>query len=125
VSCDGVAAGGSLAFLTNGAQSLVVGTAPAPVTVGSGPDTLDLKVNEDAWNGDAQFTVSVDGRQIGGTLTAQAAYRTFWYSAASARGRTRPRSHSSTTPGAGRRRRTAISTSPARRWTVRRSAAVR
>jgi hypothetical protein len=72
VSCDGVAAGGSLAFLTNGAQSLVVGTAPAPVTVGSGPDTLDLKVNEDAWNGDAQFTVSVDGRQIGGTLTAQA-----------------------------------------------------
>jgi hypothetical protein len=42
--------------------------------VGSGPDTLDLKVSEDAWNGDAQFTVSVDGQQIGGILTAQASH---------------------------------------------------
>jgi hypothetical protein len=47
--------------------------APA-VVVGSGPDTLDLKVNEDAWGGDAQFTVSVDGQQIGATLTALASH---------------------------------------------------
>jgi hypothetical protein len=44
------------------------------VTVGSGADTLDLKVSEDAWNGDAQFTVAVDGQQIGGTLTALASH---------------------------------------------------
>ena len=45
-----------------------------PVTVGSGPDTLALRVSEDAWNGNAQFVVSVDGRQIGGTLTATASH---------------------------------------------------
>ena len=31
---------------------------------------LVLKVSEDAYNGDAQFTVSVDGKQVGGTYTA-------------------------------------------------------
>ena len=34
--------------------------------------TLDLGVAEDAWKGDAQFTVSVDGTQVGGALTAHA-----------------------------------------------------
>ena len=53
-------------------------TAPLPVasvaatTVGSGPGRIVLHVSEDAWRGDAQFTVQVDGRQIGGTLTATA-----------------------------------------------------
>jgi hypothetical protein len=42
------------------------------VTIGSGRDTLALQVSEDAWNGDAKFTVSVDGRQIDGTQTATA-----------------------------------------------------
>jgi hypothetical protein len=78
-SYDGVASSGSLSLFSNGPQSLVVGSAPISsvppaVTVGSGPDTLDLKVSEDAWNGDAQFTVSVDGQQIGGTLTALASH---------------------------------------------------
>lgn len=51
---------------------------PAPpsgggtVTVGAGPDTLLLRISQDAWNGNAQYTISVDGRQIGGTLTASA-----------------------------------------------------
>src|SRR6476659_6958802 len=40
-----------------------------PVTVGSGSDTLALRVSEDAWNGNAQFVVSV-----GGTLTAMASH---------------------------------------------------
>ncbi len=39
------------------------------VTLGSGPDTLVLAVSEDAWQGDAQFTVAVDGVQIGGVQT--------------------------------------------------------
>ncbi len=46
--------------------------APAAVTIGSGADTLALQVSEDAWQGDAQFTVSIDGRQVGGTQTATA-----------------------------------------------------
>ena len=51
--------------------------APAPValplTVGTGSDSVVLTVSEDAWQGHAQFTVSVDGKQVGGTLTAGAA----------------------------------------------------
>ncbi len=39
-------------------------------SIGSGSDTLALKVSEDAYLGNAQFTVSVDGKQVGGTLTA-------------------------------------------------------
>ena len=44
--------------------------AVAPVAVGAGPDAIALDVSEDAWQGDAQFTVAVDGDQVGGTLTA-------------------------------------------------------
>ncbi len=44
------------------------------VSIGSGPDTLALQVSEDAWQGDAQFTVSVDGVQTGGTQTATASH---------------------------------------------------
>ncbi len=43
-------------------------------TVGSGPDELDLKLNEFVYGADAQFTVSVDGKQIGDVLTTHAAY---------------------------------------------------
>jgi len=40
----------------------------------SGPDTIVLHVQEDAYQGDAQYTVAVDGTQVGGirTETAQA-----------------------------------------------------
>ena len=47
-----------------------------PVTTGSGSDTLVLSISEDAYLGNAQFTVSVDGKQIGGTLTATASHVT-------------------------------------------------
>jgi hypothetical protein len=40
--------------------------------VGSGSDTLVLKVTQNAYQGDAQYVVYVDGKQVGGTLTAQA-----------------------------------------------------
>lgn len=48
---------------------------PAPststtTTVGSGSDTLVLKVSQDAYQENAQFTVSLDGQQVGGILTA-------------------------------------------------------
>jgi len=41
-------------------------------TIGSGPDSLVLRVSQDAYQGSAQYTVSVDGAQVGGTLTASA-----------------------------------------------------
>jgi len=88
---DGVAVpGGALALLRGGAQSVSftasagVSTptdnpthtvAPIPaVSVGSGPDTLALSISEDAWHGDARFTVSVDGTQVGGIQTATASH---------------------------------------------------
>ena len=67
----------SLALYSGGLQSLsFVGAGSLlyqPTTViGSGVDVLALHVSEDAYLGDAQFTVSVDGKQVGGTQTAAA-----------------------------------------------------
>ncbi|MDI3307628.1 MAG: carbohydrate-binding domain-containing protein [Acetobacteraceae bacterium] len=45
---------------------------PASQEIGSGSDSLVLKISEDAWQGDAQYIVKVDGQQVGGTLTASA-----------------------------------------------------
>ncbi len=52
------------------------GEAPEPVetTVGSGPDSLVLKVSQDAYQGDAQYTVKVDGEQVGDVFTASASH---------------------------------------------------
>ncbi|KMO39073.1 hypothetical protein VQ02_10510 [Methylobacterium variabile] len=47
------------------------GTAQPSVTLGSGSDQLLLKISQDAYHGNAQYTVSVDGKQIGGVQTAQ------------------------------------------------------
>ncbi len=47
-------------------------TTPPSVSVGTGADTLSLAVCEDPYAGNAQFTVSVDGKQVGGTLTTSA-----------------------------------------------------
>ena len=40
--------------------------------LGGGPDTIGLSISEDAYIGDAQFTISVNGVQIGGVQTATA-----------------------------------------------------
>ena len=47
-------------------------SANPPFTIGSGPDAITLGISEDAWLGDAQYTVAVDGNQIGGVQTASA-----------------------------------------------------
>ena len=68
------------ALMSNGAAGFYVATAalpaflsnPAPVTVGAGPASILLEMAEDAWRGDAQFTVRVDGQQLGGVLTTTA-----------------------------------------------------
>ena len=48
--------------------------APAATSVGTGSDQLVFKLSQDAYQGDAQYTIAVDGQQIGGTLTAHAAH---------------------------------------------------
>src|SRR4051794_34624411 len=48
------------------------GGAMATTTIGSGSDQLFLRISEDAYLADAQFTVSINGTQIGGTQTAHA-----------------------------------------------------
>ena len=54
-----------------------------PITFGTGPDSLVIEVCDDAYangdgtsnaNGDATFTVSIDGKQIGGTFTTTASH---------------------------------------------------
>ncbi|MFL5255348.1 MAG: carbohydrate-binding domain-containing protein [Rhodopila sp.] len=56
-------------------KSTVPTPPPTGATVlGTGQNTLALSVSEDAWKGDAQFTVSVDGKQIGGIQTATASH---------------------------------------------------
>lgn len=75
--------GAAQALYSNGAASFQVsdttglstgGSAPTPasIAIGSGSDTLVLRISQDAWQGDAQYTISVDGKQVGGTLTAKA-----------------------------------------------------
>ncbi len=81
--------GGHLTLLSAGTQNFTAHEAgqtappaatptptPTPTTakVGSGPDALVLRISEDAYKGDAQYTVSVDGKQVGGTLTAHASH---------------------------------------------------
>jgi Ca2+-binding RTX toxin-like protein len=44
------------------------------ITIGEGDDRLVLRVSEDAYLGDALFTIAVDGQQVGGTLTATASH---------------------------------------------------
>ncbi|HYZ32984.1 MAG TPA: S8 family serine peptidase, partial [Crenalkalicoccus sp.] len=67
--------------------------AGAELTAGSGPDSLVLKISEDAWQGDAQYVVSVDGAQIGGPFTAQAHHGTGLSDTLTLHGSWRPGAH--------------------------------
>src|SRR4029077_8971112 len=46
------------------------GGGPPATTTGTGSDTLVLSITEAAYQGNAQFTVAVDGKAIGGMFTA-------------------------------------------------------
>lgn len=65
-----------LPFYSAGSQTTSIVVPPRPVTVGAGPDSIVLQVSEDAYQGDAQFTVGVDGAQVDGILTASALHST-------------------------------------------------
>ena len=55
------------------AQSAPVVTTPSTAPSGT-TDTLVVKVSADSWQGDPHFVVSVDGQQVGGTLSTSAAH---------------------------------------------------
>jgi predicted xylan-binding protein with Ca-dependent carbohydrate-binding module len=57
----------------NVAHGVTGSVAPGTVAAG-GQQTLMLRVAEDAWQGDAQFTVAVDGKAVGGVHTATASH---------------------------------------------------
>ena len=72
---NGTTIGGSnLVESNSGSSGFNFEVLPAPPlpSIGSGPDVLALNLSEDYYRGNAQFTVSVDGQQIGGVQTAQA-----------------------------------------------------
>jgi hypothetical protein len=47
-----------------------------PPSTPTSTNKLTLRVSEDAYQGDAQFVVRVDGKQVGGTMTASTLYAT-------------------------------------------------
>ena len=51
-------------------------TSPITNTIGTGTDTLVLKISQDAYQGNAEYTVGVDGQQVDGVLTASALHGT-------------------------------------------------
>lgn len=55
-----------------GIQSLYGAPASAPLVAPVSSDVISLHMSEDAWMGDAQFIVSVDGQQLGGVQTVSA-----------------------------------------------------
>jgi hypothetical protein len=84
ITYDGVAvAKGAAALTSAGTASFALqdstaipgsSTAPAPaeIALGTGSDTLVLRISQDAYQGSAQYTVKVDNVQIGGVQTATA-----------------------------------------------------
>lgn len=73
IQVSGAAASSDPSTATSGTGTST-GTGGVATTVGTGPDMLVLKLSEDAYKGDAQYTVSVDGQQVGGILTAHGAH---------------------------------------------------
>jgi hypothetical protein len=55
-------AGTSTALMSNGSHDFIIG-GNSPVAA-SAPDTIDLNLSEDAWEGDAKFRISVDGKTL-------------------------------------------------------------
>ena len=62
-------------MFSNGASTFAVAANAASTTgsftLGSGPDTLTLKIAQDAYVGNARYQVFVDGKQVGGTFEAR------------------------------------------------------
>ncbi len=59
---------------TLASEPALVATSPVATSPLASTPGLVLRVAEDAWQGDAQFTISIDGRQVGGVRTASASH---------------------------------------------------
>ena len=72
VTYDGTDTKQSAALMSTGSQTFSVtdSTAIPPVVTGGGSDSLVVKVSEDYYLANTQFTVLIDGKQLGGTFTA-------------------------------------------------------
>ena len=76
-SVDGVALTGIAANIYGGDNYTfdftgAAPTVPGPISIGSGSSSIDLYLSEDAYLGNAEFTVSVDGAQVGGVYAVTA-----------------------------------------------------
>ena len=73
VDVNGADQNAASALYSAGTQEFSIAAAPAsgtePVVIGSGSDSIGLSLSEDAYLGNADFTVSVDGVQVGGENT--------------------------------------------------------
>ncbi len=74
---DGASTGQSASLTSSGAASFQVAAAlpldaAAPIEVGTGSQTIHIQASEDAWQGDAQMVVSVDGVPVGSPITVTA-----------------------------------------------------
>src|SRR4051794_4714093 len=67
-------AGSSLALMSAGTQGFTVTGDVAPTPTPTITSTATINVSEDAYLGDAQFTIAFDGKQMGGTYTATASH---------------------------------------------------
>ena len=67
----GIIYAGAADFQVTGATPAAP-TPPATSPTTTGPDRLTLRLSEDAYQGDAQFVVKVDGVQVGGVQTVTA-----------------------------------------------------
>ena len=76
---DGLSTGQSASLTGGGAAAFQVAAAlplaaPAPVEVGTGSQTVHIQASEDAWQGDAQMVVTVDGTAVGSPITVTASH---------------------------------------------------
>jgi Ca2+-binding RTX toxin-like protein len=67
--------GASIAAAPAPVPTATAGFAPVSHSFGSGKDALVLRIAQDQFRGSAQYTIHVDGQQVGGTLTASALNR--------------------------------------------------
>jgi Ca-dependent carbohydrate-binding module xylan-binding/Right handed beta helix region len=67
-------AGTSATFMAAGSRSFAVGGSVA--TTAADPDKLVLRLGEDAWNGDAMFQVSIDGKTLNSAESVTARHST-------------------------------------------------
>jgi hypothetical protein len=91
---------GIVSGLAKGSGSTPSPTPPKPTpdggilkTIGTGADSIVLKISEDAYNGHAQYTISVDGKQVGTTLTASASHAAGQYDVITVKGDWAPGAH--------------------------------